>query len=61
MHMGPDFILVNISVDFVDPISGDEIEKVVAQLDKNIKAEFPNVKRIFVEAEARHQFLQDVK
>ena len=55
MHMGPDFILVNISVDFVDPISGDEIEKVVAQLDNKIKSEFPNVKRIFVEAEARHQ------
>ena len=61
MHMGPDFILVNISVDFVDPISGDEIEKIVARLDKDIKAEFPNVKRIFVEAEARHQFLQEVK
>lgn len=61
MHMGPDFILVNISVDFVDPISGDEIEKVVARLDKNIKTAFPNVKRIFVEAEARHQFLQEVK
>jgi cation diffusion facilitator family transporter len=61
MHMGPDFILVNISVDFVDPISGDEIEKVVAQLDKEIKKEYPNVKRIFVEAEARHQYLQDIK
>ena len=55
MHMGPDFILVNISVDFVDPISGDEIEKVVAQLDKKIKEEYPNVKRIFVEAEAQRQ------
>ena len=61
MHMGPDFILVNISVDFVDPISGDEIEKVVARLDQKIKTEFPNVKRIFVEAEARHQQLQDKK
>jgi len=61
MHMGPDFILVNISVDFVDPISGDEIEKVVAQLDKKIKTEYSNVKRIFVEAEARHQNLQDIK
>ena len=61
MHMGPDFILVNISVDFVDPISGDEIERIVAQLDNEIKKEFPNVKRIFVKAEARHQFLQDIK
>ncbi len=29
MHMGPDFILVNISVDFVDPILADEIETTV--------------------------------
>ncbi|MEE9551463.1 MAG: cation diffusion facilitator family transporter [Gammaproteobacteria bacterium] len=55
MHMGPDFILVNISVDFVDPISGDEIESVVARLDQTIKSDFPDVKRIFVEAEARNQ------
>ena len=52
MHMGPDFILVNISVDFVDPITANEMEIVVANLDKAIKNKFPNVKRIFIEAEA---------
>ena len=55
MHMGPDFILVNISVDFVNPISGGAIETAVAALDHSIKTEFPNVKRVFVEAEARRQ------
>lgn len=54
MHMGPDFILVNISVDFVDPITGEEIEATVANLDKAIKNRFSNVKRIFIEAETRH-------
>lgn len=54
MHMGPDFILVNISVDFVDPITGEEIEATVAKLDKAIKNRFSNVKRIFIEAETRH-------
>lgn len=54
MHMGPDFILVNISVDFVDPITGEEIEATVAKLDKAIKNRFSNVKRIFIEAESRH-------
>lgn len=53
MHMGPDFILVNISVDFVDPITGEEIETTVAKLDKAIKNRFSNVKRIFIEAESR--------
>ena len=54
MHMGPDFILVNISVDFVDPITGEEIEATVAKLDKAIKNRYSNVKRIFIEAESRH-------
>jgi divalent metal cation (Fe/Co/Zn/Cd) transporter len=52
--MGPDFILVNISVDFVDPITGEEIETTVAKLDEAIKKRFSNVKRIFIEAESRH-------
>jgi cation diffusion facilitator family transporter len=52
MHMGPDFILVNISVDFVDPIQADEIEAAVARLDSAIKQAYPLVKRVFVEAEA---------
>ena len=52
MHMGPDFILVIISVDFVDPIQADEIETAVARLDRTIKETYPLVKRVFVEAEA---------
>ena len=52
MHMGPDFILVNISVKFVPTISANEVEVTVAGLDKEIKQSYPNVKRLFVEAEA---------
>ena len=53
MHMGPEFILVNISVDFQDGVTSQEVERTVANLDKDIKAHHPLVKRIFVEAEAR--------
>jgi len=53
MHMGPEFILVNVSVDFPDNIRVGEIEETVARMDSQIKANFPNVKRVFVEAEAR--------
>jgi cation diffusion facilitator family transporter len=52
MHMGPDFILVNISVDFVDPISSGDVESSVSRMDKKIKEAFPDIKRIFIEAEA---------
>jgi cation diffusion facilitator family transporter len=51
MHMGPDFILVNISVDFVDPILATEVEVTVAGLDRAIKQAYPQVQRIFVEIE----------
>jgi cation diffusion facilitator family transporter len=51
MHMGPDYILVNISVDFVDPILATEVEVTVSGLDRAIKQAYPQVKRIFVEIE----------
>jgi cation diffusion facilitator family transporter len=51
MHMGPDFILVNISVDFVDPIQATEVERTVAALDRAIKRAYPQVQRIFIEVE----------
>ncbi|MDH5612802.1 MAG: cation diffusion facilitator family transporter [Gammaproteobacteria bacterium] len=53
MHMGPDFILVNISVDFRDSSTADELEKAIAEIDRNIKAAHPQIKRIFIEAEKR--------
>jgi cation diffusion facilitator family transporter len=53
MHMGPDFILLNLSVDFENAASAGDIEKSIARLDSEIKQAFPRIKRIFVEAEAR--------
>lgn len=53
MHMGPQFILVNLSVDFSDRVKTGELEETIAKLDAQIKQAWPNVKRVFVEAEAR--------
>jgi cation diffusion facilitator family transporter len=53
VHMGPEFILVNISVEFKDEATATEIEDAVSQLDAEIKKEYENVKRIFIEGEAR--------
>lgn len=53
MHMGPEFILVNLSVDFRDGLTSEVVEECVATLDVAIKAKHPFVKRVFVEAEAR--------
>lgn len=50
MHMGPEFILVNVSVDFRDDLPAGEVEKIVAGLDCEIKKNYAKVKRVFIEA-----------
>ena len=52
MHMGPDFILVNLSVDFKDLASASDVEKTIARLSAAIKQENANIKRVFIEARA---------
>ena len=51
MHMGPDFILANISVDFKDSTTMTELEALIAGIDQSIKKQYPQIKRIFIEAE----------
>ncbi len=53
LHMGPDYVLLNLSVDFKDELTAAELESVIARLDAEIRAEHPIVRRIFIEAEAR--------
>jgi len=53
MHMGPDYILVNLSVDFVDTATAEQLEDVIAVVDRKLKEKIPEVKRVFVEAESR--------
>lgn len=55
MHMGPEFILVNISIDFRDDAKTGDLERIIAAMDARIKEHFPRVKRVFIEAEARRQ------
>ena len=55
MHMGPEYILLNLSVNFPDSITADEVETTVAELEREIKNAFPDVKRIFIEAEERQR------
>lgn len=52
MHMGPDFILLNLSIDFHDDMDTTALKQVIHKIDRGIKAQFPMVKRIFIEAEA---------
>ncbi len=51
MHMGPDFVLLNISIEFRDEATAVDLEQTISRMDRAIKEAFPEVKRIFVEAE----------
>ena len=53
MHMGPKFILANLSIDFRDDLTAVEIEAAIGSMDAQIKKACPDVQRVFIEAEAR--------
>ncbi|UCD76030.1 MAG: cation transporter [Phycisphaerales bacterium] len=55
MHMGPDFILLNVSVDFRDEATAGELEQAIARMDREIKEAYPEVRRIFIEAESARE------
>jgi cation diffusion facilitator family transporter len=51
MHMGPNYILLNLSVNFKDSLDVSNIEENISTLSSQIKKEYPLVQRVFVEAE----------
>lgn len=52
LHMGPEFLLVNISIDFNNDLPAGTIEQTIADITADIKAAHPFAKKIFIEAEA---------
>jgi cation diffusion facilitator family transporter len=53
LHMGPEFIVTTISVDFIDALSAEQLENSVTELTRHIKSIDPRIKRVFIEAERR--------
>jgi len=53
LHMGPEYIVVNLSLDFSDGISSGQLETVVTELTAEVKAVDSAIKRVFIEAESR--------
>jgi cation diffusion facilitator family transporter len=52
MHLGPNDILVAASVDFQDGISAEEVEATTQRLETAIKDRFPDIRRLFLEAQS---------
>ena len=56
LHMGPEFVLVTISADFKNTMTGTEIEKDTHALAEQIKTDHLLVKRVFIKAEHKDDF-----
>lgn len=53
LHMGPDFIVVTVSADFIDRMSAEDLESAVTELNQQIKAIDARIQRVFIEAERK--------
>ncbi len=53
MHLGPREVLLNLSLDFQDAVSSEQVEKTVSELERDIKEQFPEVTKIFIEVQGR--------
>lgn len=51
MHMGPVDVLMALSIDFVDTIHAGDVEATIYKLEKVIKKQFPEVKRLYIEVQ----------
>ena len=60
MHMGPEDVLLNISLDFHDNISAGDVERTITRLETRIKEKYPEVARIFIEAQNRIAHLRNI-
>jgi len=49
MHLGPHDILLALSLDVHDNLTGGEIEKAVNDLEDAIRAKYPDIKRLYIE------------
>jgi cation diffusion facilitator family transporter len=52
MHLGPEDLLVAASVDAIDGIPAEEVERVTSELERTIKGKFPEVRRLFIETQS---------
>jgi len=52
VHQGPEEVLVNVSLDFADGVSSEEVERAISRLESQIKSQHAMVKRVFLEVQS---------
>ncbi len=58
MHFGPHDVLAVLSLDFDNDLSADEVEQAVSTMERQIKRDYPLIRRIFIEAQSRQGHLR---
>ncbi|MFQ5785282.1 MAG: cation diffusion facilitator family transporter [Alphaproteobacteria bacterium] len=53
MHLAPEDVLLNLSLDFSDGLSAGTVESEISALERAIKAAYPEITRVFIEAQSR--------
>ncbi|HEY5146543.1 MAG TPA: cation transporter dimerization domain-containing protein, partial [Polyangiaceae bacterium] len=53
MHLGPDVILLALKVAFRPSLSVAEVEDVTNQIEAKVRAEMPQMRKIFIEADSQ--------
>lgn len=51
MHFGPDQVLLNMDLAFSTQMTVSDLPKVIERVEENIRREFPEIQRIFIEVE----------
>ena len=52
LHIGPDEVFLVLEIAFADDLITDEVEDIIDAIEADVRGEFPQVKRIFIEPEA---------
>lgn len=53
IHLAPESIFVALSVDFVDSVAVGEIERLVSEMESELRARWPSIRSVYVKPEAR--------
>jgi cation diffusion facilitator family transporter len=52
LHLGPRDILLTVSLDFKDNLSSRQVEEAITSFETRIKEKFPEITRVFIEAQS---------
>ena len=59
MHLGPNDVLVNLSLDFADDLSSSDVEASISEFERRMKTDYPEISRVFIEAQSGRGHARD--